>query len=76
MDVLLVLLIELAIFIPSELSLLTGMTTPSPARPKRENLGVGPLTDIQSSVGSHEIVRGRGWLDKLEADGRRPRGIG
>jgi len=44
---------------------LTGMTTPLPPSPKRENLGVGSVMDIQFSVGSREI---EGGLDEAEVD--------
>lgn len=59
--VLLVLLIELELFILAKFSFfLTGMTTPSPPSPKRENFGIGSVTDIQFSLGSREIDGGRG----------------
>lgn len=71
------LLIEPALLIFAKLSfLLTGMTTASPPSPKRENLGIGSVTDIQFSLGSREIEGGRGWLDKAEAESRAPAVIG
>ena len=77
MAALAVLLIDPALLTFARLSFfLTGITTASPPSPKRENLGVGSVADIQFSLGSREIEGGRGWLDKPEADGRRPSGIG
>lgn len=55
------LLIEPALFILAKLSFfLTGMMTDSLLSPKRENLGMGSVTDIQFSPGSREIEGGKG----------------
>jgi len=74
--VLLVPLREPALFILVKLPFLTGMMTPSPPSPKRENLGVESVTDIQFSPGSREVEGGRGWSGKPELNGRTSRGIG
>lgn len=59
--VLLVALIELELFILAKLSFFfIGKTTPSPLSPRRENLGIGSVIDIQFSVGSGDIEGGRG----------------
>lgn len=58
---LLELLIEVELFIFPKLSFfLTGRTTASPPSPKRENFGIGSVTDIQFSLGSRETEGVRG----------------
>lgn len=58
---LLELLIELELLILAMVSFFViGKTTPSPLRPKRENLGTGSDMDTQFTLGSREVEGGRG----------------
>lgn len=59
-EIVAVLLIDPALFFAKPAFFLTGMTIPSPPSPKRENLGVGSVRDIQFSLGSRETEGGCG----------------